>query len=129
MTGIEQLLSQTRAFRKRSPATLEQINRAETILNLRFSEEYKEYLLAFGAASIFGHEFTGICPSPRLDVVSVTNAERLNHSNIPSNWYVIEQANIDGIVIWQSKTGEIYQSAPHTAPTKLCNSLAEYIQL
>ena len=79
---------------------------------LKFSDEYRKYLARYGVASANGHEFTGICASSRLNVVDVTISERINNPNIQMDYYVVEQANIDRIVIWQSQTGEIYQSAP-----------------
>lgn len=112
-----------------SGASLEQIEQAEKALSLKFADEYREYLTAFGVASIYGHEFTGICSSSRLNVVSVTISERINNSTASTNWYVVEQANIDGIVIWQSSTGEVWQTVPNKPPEKLCRSLCEYIQL
>lgn len=106
-----------------------QIVEAENILNLKFSDEYKHYLSSMGVASADGHEFTGITPIERLNVVNVTLDERKNYPQIPTNLYVIEQTNIDGIVVWQSKTGEVYQTAPNSEPTKLCDSFSEYIAL
>ena len=41
--------------------------------------------------------------------------------------YVIEETNIDGIVIWQSSTGEIFQSNMEGKIKKICDSLIEYI--
>ena len=107
----------------------DKIKEEETILNLSFSEEYKQYLVAFGEASFNGHEFTGITTIERLNVVNVTLEERKNNPKVPSNFYVIEQANIDGIVIWQLETGEIYQTAPNSEPIKLCDSLSEYMDI
>lgn len=88
----------------------EQILKAENILNVKFAEEYKEYLHAFGMAIVNGHEFTGIGEVEQLDVVEVTMQQRKYNSYIAPAWYVIEKANIDGIVIWQDETGRIYQS-------------------
>lgn len=106
-----------------------QIVEVENLLNLKFSDEYKHYLSSIGVASADGHEFTGITPIERLNVVNVTLHERKNNPQIPTNLYVIEQANIDGIIIWQSETGEVYQTAPNSELTKLCDSLSEYIVL
>lgn len=39
----------------------EQIADAENELKLKFSEDYKEYLSTFGAATFCGKELTGIC--------------------------------------------------------------------
>ena len=116
-------------FSKGMAKSSEEISRAETVLNLHFAPEYREYLSACGVASADGHEFTGICASPRLNVINVTQEEKAETPDIPADWYVVEQAHIDGIVIWQSATGEIYQTRPGAKPFRLCSSLAEYINL
>ena len=50
---------------------------------------------------------------------------------IPQNLYVIEQANIDDIVIWQNQLGlgEIFESISNANPIKIANSLLEYISM
>ena len=80
----------------------------------------------YGAVTFSGHELTGICNSKRLNVVDVTKEER-KYNKVPEDWYVIEQANIDDIVIWQDTNGAVYQTMPNKKPIKLCNSLLEYI--
>lgn len=110
-------------------ATEEEIIEAETMLSVSFSKEYKQYLSAVGFAIYDGHELTGICKAKRLNVVDATMLEREITPSVPSNWYVIEQLNIEGIVIWQSETGKIYQTAPKKRTKRICNSLAEYIGL
>ena len=110
-------------------ATEESISEAEKVLLLKFSDEYKEIVSSFGSVSVNGHELTGICQSSRLNVVCVTLAEREAHRFVPLDLYVIEQANIDGIVIWQSASGEVYQSMPGAPMIKLCDSIIEYINL
>jgi hypothetical protein len=114
-------------FHAMSGADSEQVKKAEQALGLRFSADYREYLSAFGVASFDGHELTGICDFPRLNVVDVTIEQRAFGTDIPADLYVIEQANIDGIVIWQSGTGEVYQSMPNMPPAKWHDSLREYL--
>lgn len=108
-------------------ATEESISEAEKVLRLKFSDEYKEIVRSFGSVSVNGHELTGICQSARLNVICVTLEERELNPSVPLNLYVIEQANIDGIVIWQSATGDVYQSVPGAPMIKLCDSIIEYI--
>lgn len=105
-----------------------EIDSAERDLNLSFSKDYKMYLLQYGLISYDNHELTGLCNSHRLNVVCVTKEERKIHPQIPSDMYVIEQTNIDGIVIWQSSNGDIFQTAQNTMLMKIADSLAEYIQ-
>lgn len=128
MNSFTQLFSEKKSFRKRQGVTEYQIKEAEKLLELEFSEEYKEYLIAFGAASIYGHEFTGICDAPRLNVVTVTKEEKEFNHFVPQEFYVIEQLNIDGVVIWQCKDGAVYQSIPNGTLEKICESLSEYIE-
>jgi hypothetical protein len=42
--------------------------------------------------------------------------------------YVIEELGIDGITIWQSGTGEIYQSVSGEVPYVIYKSFLEYIE-
>lgn len=72
---------------------------------------------------------TGICNSPRLNVVDVTICERENNPDVPKYWYVLEQANIDGIVIWQNQKGEVYQTQPCREIKMIANSIVEYITM
>ena len=104
------------------------IQAAEAALNLSFSEEYREYVRHYGCMSFDGRELTGISSIERFDVVAITQQQRKFYPDLPSEWYVIEQLNIDGIVIWQSDTGKIYQTMPYSAPEKICDSLSEYIE-
>ena len=125
---IIKLMQEQPAFHARTAASPEEITAVENVLGLRFAQDYREYVATFGAASFAGHELTGICKSDRLNVVTVTMEER-NNMVVPADWYVLEQANIDGIVVWQNSAGAIYQTVPNTNPKKLCESLAEYIEL
>ena len=127
MTNIIQLLQGLPDFYSLTGASEQSIHDAEKNLGLAFSPEYREYVAAFGVASANGHELTGVCKPTRLNVVNVTLAEREVHTNVSTDWYVIEQANIDGIVIWQAPSGEIYQTMPNALPRQICSSLSEYI--
>lgn len=106
----------------------ETVRSAEQTLGVKFADDYRQYVLAYGAASFEGHELTGVCPVPRLNVVDVTKEERSFADSIPQNWYVIEQTHMDGIAIWQTQSGEIYSSSPEHKPLKIFNSLCDYIE-
>lgn len=107
----------------------DEIYKAEKLLELKFSQEYKDYLREFGAISIDGHELTGICNVCRLDVVKITLEERTNKSFVTNDLYVIEQTHIDNIVIWQNEIGEIFQSSKNTNIIKIANSLFEFLNM
>lgn len=108
-------------------ASEDQISLAEKELNLRFAEEYKEYVKSFGVISAYGIELTGICKSPRLSVVNVTKRERKN-SNLPDDLYVIENVGIEGLLLLQNEAGEIYQLDENKNLQKRYDSLSQYIE-
>ena len=105
-----------------------EIKQAESELGLRFADDYRNYIKQFGCMVIGSREITGISSQENYNVVSITKAQRNYNKNIPENSYVIEQLNIDGIIIWQSSNGEVFQTSPNTAPMKIADSLVEYIQ-
>lgn len=103
-----------------------EIETAEKQLGIKFSPDYRCYLKDIGLACFDGHELTGICKSARLNVVDVTLLQRQRVSDAYS-WYVVEETGIDGIVIWQAPTGDIFQTALGAKTRKISDSLAKYI--
>ena len=129
MTSIVSKFRTLPSFCFLAGVSADQIADAEKALALRFAADYREYLLAFGIASASGHEFTGICNSKRLNIVDVTLSEKSITPGIPQDWYVLEEANIDGIVIWQNSIGEIFQTQPGREAVKLSGSICDYLDL
>lgn len=109
-------------------ASKDQIESAAKALGLAFAEDYFLYLQEFGLAYVNGHELTGIGIIPRNDVVTVTLEKRdLQHVTlIPKDWYVLEDTNIDGIIIWQASNGFVYMESPGMIK-QICTSMVEYI--
>ena len=108
-------------------ASLEEINRAEVTIGMTFAAEYKDYLQQFGSASCGGHELTGISEDASLDVVQVTLANIERNPNIKMPLYVIEETHIDGIVIWQASSGEVFKAEYKGEPKKVYDSLMDYV--
>ena len=129
MADLINSLSSLPDFYSLTGASGEQIAQAERALSLRFADDYRQYVRAFGAVSAAGHELTGICASRRLNVVEVTLSARATQPAIPRDWYVLEEANIDGILVWQSGAGEVFQSQPGAEPVKLAGGICEYLSL
>ena len=129
MSALTQKMPSMKSFKSRTPATEEQIKCAEEELGLTFTKEYSEYLAEFGCASFYGHEFTGICNSERLNVVQVTTELRALNEGTPCDWYVIEENNVDGISVWQNSKGSIYLMIPNHTAKKIADSFLEYISL
>lgn len=128
MENIIDMIKAKDDFYSLKGVTEEEIRAAEQSLGLMFAKDYRAYLQAFGLASFQGHELTGIIKSPRLSVLTQTVAERSNNPHVSDNLYVIEIANIDGIVIWQKNTGEIFKTVFNSAPMFIYKSLADYIE-
>jgi len=105
----------------------EEIAKAEKVLKLKFAKDYKDYLTFIGLACFDGHELTGITKNSRLNVVDVTNKQRANIEEIPNDWYIVEELNYDGIIIWQNTNGEIFETQHNQIAGKIHNSLLEYI--
>ena len=127
MSNLTEKMRSLPDFYSMSKVSTEDILFAEHTLGVEFAKDYKEYIQTFGVISAGGHEFTGICRSKRLNVVQVTVSERENNPKAYADWYVLEQANIDGIVIWQSTKGEIFQTGPASNCCKIADSLEQYI--
>ena len=108
-------------------ATEEEIKKAEAIIEMPFADEYKEYLSQFGSVSCSGHELTGFSADRSLDVVKVTLDNRKKNPNITVPLYVVEETHLDGIVIWQSSSGEIFQAEYKEPPQKIYESLVDYV--
>lgn len=112
-----------------TPAKIDCVNNAAMKLNVSFSNEYIDYVMAFGFAIFGGHELTGLCDGKRLDVIQNTFEQRELNPFVPTDLYVVECLDIDGIVIWQNQSGEIFQTMPSGKIELICNSLAEYLSL
>ena len=110
------------------PASDTQITDAEIQLRVRFAEDYKKYLKTYGAIIANGIELSGIAKSEHRNVISLTKKERELNPKVPNTMYVIENTCIEGIIIWQDKNGDIYQTQPGTEPKKIASSLVEYIK-
>ena len=105
----------------------EEITEAEKVLGLSFATDYRAYLKEVGLACFDGHELTGLTKTDRLNVVTVTKEQRSYWSKIAESWYVVEEAYIDGIVIWQSSDGTVYQTMPDSECKPIAKNLLEYI--
>lgn len=106
-----------------------EIKEAEKELALSFSKDYRMYLKEIGLVCFDGHEFTGITGNKRLNVVVVTKEQRNIDADVPEDWYVVEETNMDGLCVWQDKKGNVYVKSSTTEPKKIANSMIEYIEL
>lgn len=127
MSKLSEVLEHQIDFYSESGASTEEVEEAESKLGIKFAIDYKEYLQLYGSVSCAGHELTGISADVNLDVVSVTLRNYKKNPCIEDGFYVIEETHVDGIVIWQTCSGEIFQSEYKDKPVKIYDSLLEYI--
>lgn len=128
MMNIIDALKNAKQFYSGAAILDDEIEAAERELGLQFAVEYKDYLREYGFASYYGHELTGICKSPRLNVVKVTQEARDSYQFIDEEMYVVEDTGYEGILILQNRKGTIFQLEPNTKPSKIYPSLAAYVQ-
>ena len=126
MSKLTEVMKCNPSFYGEKGVSLIQIEDAEKALGLQFAPDFKECLQEFGAISIEGHDLTGFSADKYLDVVYVTQ-ENLKKLNPGKGFYVIEEAHIDGIVIWQDASGAVYETSPNSEAVKIADSLAEYL--
>jgi hypothetical protein len=102
------------------------IHNAENELGLNLSKEYKDVLQKYGSLCIKGEEFLGI-DNDNYDIVKATKDARINDSNFPLDAYVIENTAIEGILIIQKDTCELFTYQPNGQLQPLSDTLEEYL--
>lgn len=127
MSKIIETINSLKNLLALKPASEEDVENIEIELALPLSQEYKEYLLKFGAIMADDIELTGFAKSKNRDVVQVTKREWGANKNINHKMYVVESLGIEGIIIWQDVSGAVYESRPNHSVIKIADSLAEYI--
>lgn len=127
MSTFLELIKGASFFVSLQPAASSSIEAAESQLGITFAPDYKEYLLAFGAASFDGRELTGVCESERLNVVSATERARTFYPKFPKNTYVVEELGFDHVLILQDSSGKVYSYGPSDSGDVIAESLQDYL--
>ncbi len=127
MSNIIAAIQKLPGMESGTPAGAEEIRTAEEELHLHFAEEYKEYLSVFGAVCSDIIAVSGLCEDEDYAVVELTKKLRSIQANIPLDFYAIEDVGVDGLVIWQDKTGTVYQSIPNYDPVRIFDSLSDFL--
>lgn len=105
----------------------ELIVNAENELGISIAPEYKEVLKKYDSLCVKGEEFLGI-DCDNYDLVKATNEARKNDKNFPLDMYVIENTAIDGILIVQNFTSELFSYQPNGKLQNVATCLDEYLQ-
>lgn len=106
--------------------SLQQVNEAQSKLNITFPEEYIDYVREFGVVSFYGTEWTGLNVEGDLNVVEVTEQERSLNDRFPKECFVLENLGIDGVLIICNEKGQVF-SIHFNEVKKICNSVSEYL--
>lgn len=103
------------------------IKEAETKLGRVFSDDYKKYLLQFGAISFSSTELTGLNIDKYANVVDVTLKEIELNENFPKDCIVLENIGVEGVLILTNSKGHIFEWQNNSA-IKIHDSMAEYLR-
>ena len=102
------------------------IEEAEKTLSVTFANEYKDILTNYGFLFVKGEEFLGL-DSNSYDIVKATLEARDEYVDFPTGMYVIENIAIDGILLIQDATGNIYFFQTNSPLQKVKSSICEYL--
>lgn len=102
------------------------ISRAEEILGIEFSSEYRIFLKNYKAGSINGHEIMGVAVPKYIDTVYNTLFSRENDDSFPEGCFVLENMGIEGALTLSDADGHIFTYC-EGGKNLLCNSLGDFI--
>ena len=113
--------------------TREQLEKAQSTLELCFSEEFAEYLLEFGFVSFDGTEWTGLGwhkngaeIEKESNTVTRTLMERECNPHFPSDMFILEDLGIEDEVVAVNEKGEVFYIAFDYCE-KAFDSMSEYL--
>lgn len=127
MDLIELMRDQPDILYTGEPATKELIEFEQNQLGTNFSKDYIEYISNLGIIAFDGKELTGISPDYRLDVMKATLKARDIYTKIGNEFYVLEFLDINGLIVLQKESGEVFLCDMACNLKKICDSLSEYI--
>lgn len=127
MSNVFDEINKKHKMFKTKPVNEDAINEAETKLGRAFSEEYKKYLLQFGAISFSSTELTGLNIEKYANVVDVTLKEIELNDEFPKDCIVLEKIGVEGLLILINSKGQVFEWNNNSA-RKIHDSMAEYLR-
>lgn len=127
MSDILKVISGIDGLKSIGGCTEEQISIAENKLKLRFPEEYKAYLLNYGAIRFNGVELCGLNTHGYLNVIEATEQEKSVNTSFPEKMFVVEDLGVDAKLIIADEKGMIYL-LQRDKKKVICNSFSEYVE-
>jgi hypothetical protein len=103
------------------------IEQAEKELNFKMPKDYKELLMSYGAISIGSHEIAALGVEGYLNVVTLTNQERLRANGGLDNYLVLENLATEGLLIVLDDSGAVYEYRNDSAE-RLFTDLKSYLK-
>lgn len=126
MEQLHKLISQTEC-KTIGKISTEEVMRAEEKLNFKFSDEYKSFLLNYGAMACGSNEIIGLGVEGYLNVVSVTLDERGLNPELLDRFIVIQNIGVEGILIIMDEKGNVYEFA-NKSYKKIYTSFIDFLQ-
>jgi hypothetical protein len=105
-----------------------EIEKTESILSLRFAEDFKEYLSMFGHIYIKNIEIATIVGDTGIDIINMTKKVRCLNNRLPIDLYAIANMGINNIYYLQNQQGCVYIIYGNSEPIKVANSLYEFLK-
>lgn len=127
MSNVFDEINKKQKMFKTKPTNEDAIKEAETKLGRAFSDEYKKYLLQFGAISFSSTELTGLNIEKYANVVDVTLKEIELNEEFPKDCIVLENIGIEGILILLNSKGHVFEWKNNYA-LKIHDSMADYLR-
>lgn len=127
MSKILDLISGISGVKSIGGCSIDQIDSAQDELDLHFPNEYREYLVAYGAIRFNGVELCGLNIDGYLNVVEATKEEKSINEYFPNKMFVIEDLCIDAKKIIGDENGNIYL-LQRDRKKLICTSFSDYIE-
>lgn len=108
--------------------TDEQVVDAEKELEMKFPQEYVDYVKEYGCIDFGSTEWTGLNIDGRLNTVTATLQERSVNSDFPKGYFVLEDIGIDARKIVVDADGKVYV-LQYEKLEAFCDSISEYLAL
>lgn len=106
----------------------EQIKEAEELLDLKFPNEYVEYVKTYGCIDFGSTEWTGLNIKGELNTVEATLAERKYNESFPKKHFVLDDYHINAKKIIVNEEGEVFL-LQYEMVLKVCDSISEYLEI
>jgi len=127
MSNVFDEINKKHKMFKTKPVNEDAIKEAETKLGRVFSDEYKKYLMQFGAISFSSTELTGLNIDKYANVVDVTLKEIELNENFPKDCIVLENVGVEGVLILINSKGHVFEWQ-NNSEKKIYDSMAEYLR-